>query len=339
MSPTPLGLAAEIAVIVTGFLVLNQGAKFLTDNAVGIARRTGTSRFVMGTLVVSTLAALPELLISFLAFKEGAPELAIGNAVASNLATISLVIGLSAVVLTLRANREIILRDAVFLMIFSLVGSVLLFDGELSILEGMALILLFIPYSMNLLLVPKTVSARELEENVEELRIRLELTGQLIGREITVRAGLQWLTFGILWTAIGAQFVVWGAIRISADLGISEWLLGISVVAFGSTLPDIAAAVQATRRGYADLALGEGIGANIVTLLLTLGLLGLAGPVWFNLRALLPSLVAMNALTLLLLLFMLRGYEISRGEGVIILAGYPAAVIANLLLVSGGLGA
>src|SRR5439155_12041476 len=136
--------------IAVGFVLLNQGAKFITDNATRISGRIGRSRFVFGALFVSTLSALPELLVSGIAAEEGSPDIALGNALASTVVTIAFVIGVSALVRPIKTSREIVLRDAVFLAIVSLVAATLLLDGNLTQYEGVALIALFVPYILNL---------------------------------------------------------------------------------------------------------------------------------------------------------------------------------------------
>lgn len=323
---------AFVPIVAIGFVVLNQGAKFITDNAVAVSRSFGISRFVIGMLVVSTLAAMPEVIVSLLALEEGAPTIALSNGIASNVVTIAFVIGLTAIIVPLKVTREMIMRDAVFLMTVTIVASVLLLDGALSFLEGIALMILFVPYTMNLLLIEKKSSPEELEEGLEEARIQLELMGHLFGRKIEVRAGVQWLLFGILWTVMGAEFVVRGIMHVTNDFQLNPWLVGITLVALGTTLPDIAASYHAARRGFGDLALGEGIGANIVTALLTLGLMGIFRPFEFSKSDLIPIIAVLNLSTFLVLVFMLRGMRISQLGGVVLISTYFGMVLAVVLL-------
>jgi len=324
-----------VPLIAIGFVVLNQGAKFITDNAVAVSRSFGVSRFVIGMLIVSTLAAMPEVLVSLIALQEGADAIALGNGIASNVVTIAFVIGVTAIVVPLKVTREMIMRDAVFLMTATIVASVLLLDGALTFLEGIALMVLFVPYTMNLLLIERVSDPKELEESIEDASIQLELMGQLFGRKIEVRAGPQWLVFGILWTVMGAEIVVRSVLRTTADFGLNPWLVGITLVALGTTLPDIAASYHAAKRGYGDLALGEGIGANIVTLLLTIGLMGVVNPFSFDPSFVLPLLVVMNLSTFLVLVFMIRNMRISQLGGVALVSTYFGMVLSILFLLIG----
>ena len=333
-----LGLLTAISIggIALGFVLLNQGAKFLTDNAVGLATRIGRSRFVIGALLVSTLSALPEVLVSAIALEEGSPQIALGNALASNVVTLAFVIGLSALIVPIRSTREVVLRDAVFLSTVTVVSAALLLDGTLSAYDGIALVALFVPYTVNLLIAQKRVQPEELDAAVRDMRIELEMTGWLFGRKVEIRAGVHWLAFGVIWAVMGAQFIVIGAIQLAANAGISEWILGITVVAFGTSLPDIAAAYHATRKGYSDLALGEGLGACVVTALLTLGIMGILSPTSYSVLMIVPALIVLTATSFLLLVFMLGGWSVSRRAGIVLIAAYVVMVAVNLFFFASG---
>jgi len=322
-----------VPLVAIGFVVLNQGAKFITDNALIVSRNFGISRFVIGMLVVSTLAAMPEVLVSILALEEGAKDIALGNGLASNVVTVAFVIGMTAIIVPLKVTREMIMRDAVFLMTVTIVASVLLLDGTLTFFEGIALMILFVPYTINLLMVERTSDPKELEDSMEDATIQLELMGHLFGRKIEIRAGPQWLLFGILWTVMGAEIVVRSILRMTGDFNLDPWLVGITLVALGSTLPDIAASYHAAKRGFGDLAIGEGIGANIVTVLLTLGLMGIIRPFEFDTEMVLPVLFVMNLATFLVLVFMVRNMRISQIGGVVLVSTYLAMVLAIIMLI------
>lgn len=328
--PDALWSALMMALIPGGLIILNQGAKLITDNAVVIARISHRSRFVVGTLLVSTLAALPEVLVSLFALEEGSPEIAMSNVLASNITTIAFVIGLSAIIAPISASREVVLRDAIFLMTITIVASALLMDRELSLYDGIALMALFVPYTINLLLAPRTVKEEELRAVVEEHRVEMEYMGHLVGRP-QIRKGIRWLFFGVVWSIIGAQLVVRSSIVLSGLFHLNPWILGITVVAVGTSLPDIAASFHASRNGFSDLALGEGIGANIFTTLLTLGLMGVTRPLSYSLALILPMILSMNFVTVLLLFLMVRRWRVGRTDGVVLLACYFAAVAVNIL--------
>src|SRR5256886_9673332 len=182
--------------IAVGFVLLNQGAKFITDNATRISGRIGRSRFVFGALFVATLSALPELLVSGIAAEEGSPDIALGNALASTVVTIAFVIGVSALVRPIKTSPEIGPRHAVFLAIVSLVAATLLLDGNLTQYEGVALIALFVPYILNLAISQRTGPTEEIEERVEDMTVGLEFSGWVFGRNVWGSAGLGWMGIG-----------------------------------------------------------------------------------------------------------------------------------------------
>ncbi|HKW43319.1 MAG TPA: sodium:calcium antiporter [Thermoplasmata archaeon] len=316
--------------IAIGFITLNQGAKFITDCATQIAGKVGRSRFVVGALLVSTLSALPELLVSGIAAEEGSPDLALGTALASTVVTIAFVIGVSALVRPIKTSREIVLRDAVFLAVVTLVAATLLLDGNLTQYEGIALIALFVPYTLNLAISQRTGPEEEIQERVADMKIGLEFTGWIFGRKVEIRAGPGWLILGVLWSVMGAQFLVRGAIGVSEVAGLSPWFMGITVVALGTSLPDIAAGYHATRRGYTDLVLGEGIGASVVTTLLTLGVIGILRPAAHSVELLLPVVGAMVLTSFLLLALMLGEWKITSRSGAVLTSSYFAMVAFNV---------
>src|SRR5712691_3355229 len=220
-----------LGAIAVGFVLLNQGAKFITDNATRISGKIGRSRFVVGALLVSTLSALPELLVSGFAVEVGSTDLALGTALASTVVTIAFVIGASALLRPIKTSKEIVLRDAVWLAIVTVVAATMLLDGNLTQYEGVALIALFVPYILNLVISQRTGPREEIEARMEDMEIGLEFTGWIFGRKVVVRAGLKWLVFGILWSVMGAQFLVQGAIGLSAAMGMNPWFIGITVAA------------------------------------------------------------------------------------------------------------
>src|SRR5205809_1735583 len=199
------GLLLSAAAIAIGFVLLNQGAKFITDNATRISGRIGRSQFVVGALLVSTLSALPELLVSGIAAGEGSPDIALGNALASTVVTIAFVIGASAILRPIKTSREIVLRDAVFLAIVTVVASTLLLDGNLTQYEGVAIIALFVPYILNLAISQMTGPAEEAKQRVGDLTIGVDSPGWTFGRKVAGRVGSSWLTCGTRCSVLAAR--------------------------------------------------------------------------------------------------------------------------------------
>lgn len=324
-----------LILILPAFFILNEGAKLVTDNAAAIARRTGRSKFVIGVLLVSTLGALPEVLVAILSLLRGHPELAIGSALGSHVLNASFMIGLPAVFVPIAVRRDIFSRDIVFLGVITLVVSALLADGDLTFFEGVVLMLLFIPYATNLLTTGRTQTPETREILAEETEIELELMGTLFKRRVAIRAGLPWLFLGLGLLFLGAEIVTRGAESLLILFGADEFLVGITVLSIGTSLPDIAAAIQAVRRGHPDLALAIGIGASIFTMLLTLGIMGIAFPQSFAASNLTVTIAVMSVQILILLIFAATGRVIGRVEGMLIFLCYPLYVTIEFLMVRG----
>lgn len=324
-----------LALILPAFVVLNEGAKLVTDNAASIARTSGRSKFVIGVLLVSTLGALPEVLVAVLSLLRGEPDLAIGSALGSHILNASFMIGLPAVFVPIVVKREILARDIIFLTVVTLVVTALLLDGDLTFTEGLVLMLLFIPYAANLLATGRLHSPEEREELAKESEIELELIGHLFRRRLKIRAGMGWLLVGLVLLFIGAEVVTRGAEALLILFQIDAFIVGITVLSIGTSLPDIAAAIQAVRRGHPDLALAIGIGASIFTMLLTLGIMGIAFEQTFAPNALANTLIVMSVQILVLVIFAATGKRIGRIEGALIFAFYPVYVVLEILLQGG----
>lgn len=321
--------------IIVGFLLLNEGAKLITDNAVVVARKSGYSRFVVGVLVVSVLTALPEVLVSLFALEKDSPSLALANAFGSHTVNVSFVIGISAMIIPIAVKREMVTRDAIFLLIITLVATALILDGDLTFWEGGILILLFIPYAINLLSAKTTIPPKEIRESLKDVRIELTLIGKLSGKKVKIKAGKLWLVLGIVIAVGSAYLVTESALNVSELFGVNEWFIGISIVAIGTTLPDIMAGYHAARRGHGDLALAIGIGASIFTILLILGLMGIFYPAVFGsagVSLMMPMIIGMNVIMLSLLFFMIRGWTVTKSEGVVLFLMYIAILLSYLFV-------
>ncbi|MBI4393827.1 MAG: sodium:calcium antiporter [Euryarchaeota archaeon] len=309
-----------LGISAVGLLLLNEGAKFITDYATLFSKKTGQSMFIVGMFLVSGLSVLPEILVSLLALRDGNNDLAMANALVSNIVTISFLVGVSAVLSPLRVSREVILRDAVFLLTFTFIATALLLDGDLTRFDGIVLLVMFVPYVVNLLTARQTVPAEELRLTLRDIEVELKVMGRLFDRRITLRVGPQWFVVGLALAFIGAEVVIRGGVTTATLLGISPWFIGATLFAIGTSLPDMAAVYHSTTRGHADMALGLGIGANIFSIILNLGLMGVVYPSSYDLTRLVPALAFMVLSTILLVWFMITGAKVSRREGTVLVS-------------------
>lgn len=320
-----------VAAILPGFFLLNEGAKLVTDTAASMAQRTGRSKFVIGVLLVSLLGGLPETLVSLFAMAREDADLAIGNALGSHILNTSMMIGLPAVFIPLVIRPIIITRDIVFLTTMTFVVSAVLLDGDLNLYEGIVLLLLFIPYVVSLLTASRVSTPAELKREEAASTIQLELIGHLFRRDLQVKVGVRWIFLGALLLFAGAELVTRGAQATAEFFGLSSFFIGITIVAFGTSLPDLAATYQAIRRGHPDLALAIGIGASIFSMLLTLGVLGIIFPQSYDVETLVSTLLVMGVQIVLLLIFAATGRTISKWEGAILFGFYPLYITMEFL--------
>ncbi|MGQ0536213.1 MAG: sodium:calcium antiporter [Methanobacteriota archaeon] len=315
-----------------GLFFLSEGAKLITDTASVVAREVRLSRFVVSALLVSTLAALPELLVSLAALERGSPELAVGNALGSNIVNLSFIIGLAAVIRPVRIDRLQFLRDGVFLLTITLVAAALVFDGELDRRDGTALLLLFFPYAANLLAERKGLTSVDLVRSIQEARTTLFFLGRVKTQSMRMRTSLVWLLGGIVLAIVGAELVTRGAIEIARVVGASEWVIGVTIVAVGTSLPDMAAAYRAAHKGHEDVAFALGIGANLFSILITLGIMGLVYPSVYGESVVRPTLIIMSIQAFMFMAFMLTDSKVTRREGWLLFSVYPIYLLVDYLV-------
>ncbi len=306
--------------IAGGFVALLWGADRFVLGAAVTARNLGVSPLLVGLTVVGFGTSAPELLVSAIAAYRGATGLSIGNALGSNITNIALVIGATAVVAPLPVSREILGRQLPVLIVVMLVATALLSDGWLDVTDGALLL-------GGLVAALSWVVWRGLRERQAP---ELETSP---GTLSTARA-LSWLTLGLVTLLASSETLVWGARTIAAAAGVSEGVIGLTVVAFGTSLPELAATLVAARRSEHDIAVGNVVGSNLFNLLGVLGLPGVIapGPCEENLwRFDAPAMIGVTGLLWILArLFPPRG-RLSRGQGALLVACYALYIGALAL--------
>lgn len=305
----------SLIAIVVGFALLIWGADRFVDGAAALARNLGVPPLVIGLTIVGMGTSAPELLVSGLAAAQGNPGIGIGNAIGSNITNIGLVLGVTALIAPLSVHSRLLQRELPLLLIAMLFGYLLLADGQLQRLEGLALL-----GGLFLVLVWMVYSAHRAERQ-EAIARELELP-QTIS---TARASLLFL-LGLVVLLVGSKALVWGAVNIAERLNISDLVIGLTVVAIGTSLPELAASVVSARRGEPDIALGNVVGSNLFNVLGVLGLPGLIAPGPVPHEVLSRDYPVMLGLTVLLFAFAfsLRNGErhINRLEGGLLLAAF-----------------
>ena len=325
-----------IVAVIAGLAVLVWSADKFVDGAVGVAKFCGMSTLLIGMVVIGFGTSAPEMVVSALSALQNAPELALGNAYGSNVANIALILGVTSVILPVVVVRKALTRDLPILIAVTALSVILVADGSISRVDGVVLLLVFagvMGYSIWTEMRKKSNAAPVGEEPSE------------VGESVSLGKSVFWLLFGLVLLVVSSRALVWGAVEIARALGVSDLLIGLTIVAIGTSLPELASSIAAARKGENDLAFGNIIGSNLFNTLLVVGIAAMIAPM----KSFEPSVVnrdlpVMAGLTVLLLVFGLpwnknrvgsdgrRISRINRLEGAIFLAiyiGYVGLLIAQ----------
>jgi cation:H+ antiporter len=306
--------------ILTGLVLLTRSADRFVDGASGLALNLGVSPLIIGLTIVAFGTSAPEMLVSAMSAWNGNTELAIGNAIGSNIANIGLVLGLTALITPLAVHSHTLRRELPLMLSVMLISLLLLWDGDLSRLDGAVL------FGGLVLLILWTVHIGRNPHPEDPLS--KEFADEIA--ETTTPARSWWILIsGLVLLLIAARLLVWGAVGVAESFGVSDLVIGLTVVAIGTSLPELAAAIAAARKGEHDIAVGTVLGSNLFNILGVLGIAGVIGPSGFAPAVLIRDLPLMIGLSVVLY-FMARGISrshlptISRWEGGILLATFIA---------------
>jgi cation:H+ antiporter len=298
------------ALFAVGLVVLYYGAEGTLHGAVSIARRMGISQLVIGLTLVAFGTSCPELSLDVSAALRGSTALAFGDLVGSNIANVGLILALAAIICPLRVRMRLLRAEVPIAIATSLLVLALSLDGEITRQDAifmLAAFVLFVGYSYR-------AARKESAQVQEEFREA--------AAEMTTRRTAIYLVAGLLALVIGAQMMVYAAVEFAKLLGISELIIGLTIVALGTSLPELATSAVAARRKDADIVVGNVIGSNIFNMLLILALVALIQPVPVPATSHRVDLPVMIGFVAILIPMMLRGMIISRREGVFLLVGY-----------------
>lgn len=302
--------------ILAGLIGLFLGGESLVRGSVRVAQRMSISPLVIGLTVVGFGTSTPELLVSVQAALRGVPDMAVGNIVGSNIANILLIVGLTALVWPIRVAAATVRRDTVF-MTGSVVLLVPLFAwGEIGRVAGLFLVGALLAYL-------GWTFASSRQDNPDDSHENGDGTVQS-----PVVISLLWVAFGLVALLFGARFLVDGAVSLARDFGVSEAFIGLTIVAVGTSLPELATSLVAAFRRQSDIAIGNVIGSNIFNVLGILGATALVAPIAVAGRFLTFDLPVMIAASLVLVGLLLMRPQIGRGAGVLMLLCYGVYVVA-----------
>lgn len=303
MSPEIL----NVGCILIGLVMLFYGGDYLVTGSIRLATRFKISPFVIGATVIGFGTSAPELAVSVLASLQGSGELALGNVIGSNIANVGLVLGLTSLLIPLTISEQRFKSEAPILLGVSLLILYLAWDYRLLRWEGGFMVVLLVVYLWTAF-GKKEVSEIELEEG-----------------------GYDWLPtplliiFGLTLLIVGAEVMVKGATGIAREMGVSEWFIGVSIVAMGTSLPEIVSALIAAKRGHGEMAIGNVFGSNIFNILLVLGVASSIQPLKIE-EAIHPDLIFTTAFICLFLVLIRLRHNLSRLDGVLLLLGYATYI-------------
>ena len=286
-----------IIAIVAGLGVLGWGADRFVAGASGLAHNFGVSPMIIGLTIVAFGTSAPEMLVSAMAAWQGNSGIAIGNAVGSNIANMALVLGVAALITPLTVRSQTLNREFPLMLLVMLAALALIWNGVLSRLDGL---LLLAGMVMLVLWTIHLGRSAPLDDPLE-----VEYAEEMPG---VVSTGATWwlLLSGLMLLLISSRLLVWGAVAVAETYGVSDLVIGLTIVAVGTSLPELAASVAAARKGEHDIAVGNVIGSNLFNILAVLGIAGVVGPGGFDQAVLTRDFPLMIGLTIVLYL-MVRG--------------------------------
>lgn len=319
MSP----LLTNLIALLLGLGLLAWSADQFVDGAAGLAVRLGVSPMTIGLTIVAFGTSAPEILVSAMAAINGNPGLALGNAVGSNIANVALVIGTTALVVPMTVQSQTLRREFPLMAVVMVFALVLLVDLQLSRLDGTLLLIgLVILMAVTIWLSKQTAPGDPL---VEELIAHQ--TPDLLDTSSTPQT-LWKLVSGLLLLLVASRMLVWGAVGFATHFGISDLVIGLTIVAIGTSLPELAASVAAVRKGEDDIAIGNVLGSNMFNLLAVIGVAGTIAPTDVD-RAMMVRDYPLMLLLSLALYLMARGSRTKPGH----IGRLPASLLLTVFIV------
>jgi cation:H+ antiporter len=304
--------------VVVGLALLVWSADRFVDGAAATARHLGMPPLLIGMVIIGFGTSAPEMVVSALAAWQGNPGLALGNAYGSNITNIALILGITALISPIAVHSGVLRKELPILTGVTLFSILLLWDGQVSAVDAWILLGVFF-----------VIMGWSIFQGMQQRSdaFGAEVSQELDASPMPLRNALTWLGIGLVVLIISSRLLVWGAVEIAHGLGVSDLIIGLTVVAVGTSLPELASSVIAARKGEHDLALGNVIGSNLFNTLAVVGIAGVISPIQVPPEVLTRDMMVMAVLTLSLFVlgYGFRGpARINRVEGTLLLASYFA---------------
>lgn len=293
----------QVVLLIVGIAVVLYGAYLLTNGAVGIAQRMGVPQIVIGLTIVAIGTSMPEFFVSLMSAINGTPDLAVGNIVGSNIFNALLIVGVAAMVAPITILRSTVRKDIPIAVFASLLLMGMTLDGKISRLDAAILFLCFIAFVWLTLRGAKK-DGSQAEENGS-------------GIPLSVARAVIYVVLGLLGLVLGSNVFVDNATSLARTMGISDAVIGLTIVAGGTSLPELATSVVAAKKGNSGIAIGNVLGSNVFNILMILGVTGLIAPMTIT-GITMVDLTVMVVSMIMLWLFSFTKYRIERWEGAVL---------------------
>ena len=311
-----MNIFIAIALLIVGFVMLTKGADWFVDGSSALAFRLGIPQLVIGLTIVAMGTSAPEAAVSITSALKGNEGITVGNVVGSNIMNILLILGIASVIVPLAVQKSTRMIEIPYMIAITVLFGVLGYTGEMvTRVEGGILWIAFLIYLGYLLwMAKKGKEDNEPDEKQKSLPVQLLM-----------------ILIGLICIVLGSDFVVDGATEIAKVIGISERIIGLTIVAFGTSLPELVTSIAAARRGNADIAIGNIVGSNVFNILFVAGTSALISPIVFESKFVLDTAVATATAVLLLVCVCNKESKLKRSGGIIMLASYAAYFVKLLI--------
>ena len=313
-------LYMPIFALIAGLIGLVWGADKFVNGSVGVAKNLGISSLVIGLTVVSIGTSAPEIIVSINAALKDSGGLAVGNAIGSNLANIGLVLGVTALVAPIPVKKYLLREESPILLVVTALAGLCLYDSQLDRFESVMLGILVLPILIFMVKFKKNHKTSKKPSTTDEIEIT------------NIKLAVFWLTVGLLGLLVSAEITVWGAKSIASYFNVSDLIIGLTVIAIGTSLPELAASVMSALRGHHDIALGNIFGSNLFNILLVMTTAGAISPMTLPNSVFARDYAALAGMTILMVGIVFislakaerqnKSPNISRMFGVVLLLAY-----------------
>lgn len=311
-----------IAAIIAGLILLVWSADRFVDGSAATARYFGMPSLLIGIIIVGFGTSAPEMVVSALAATAGNPGIALGNAYGSNITNIGLILGFTALISPIAVSSQVVRKELPILLAISAMAAWQIYDGELTRLDAIILLAVF-ALIMGTTIYQELKKKNHAPQDAQDAQDTQESS-------MSLPKAIMWLVLGLVLLIVSSRMLVWGAVEIAHALGISDLIIGLTIVAVGTSLPELASSIIAAIKNEHDIALGNIIGSNLFNTLAVVGIAGSIAPMEVSFEVLTRDITVMCALTVALLIFAVgkKGKaRINRFEGALLVLSYIAYTV------------